>query len=136
MLKGVNWIAVILAVIVQQVVGYVWYEPLFGKAWVAALGYTPSMDGMAMKMSLGVVNTLVIAVGLAWLIGRLGARSLGTAVGVALAAWFFFDFTTMAVDYLYVGHTKELVAINMGYQLVCYALVGAILGLMKPKAAA
>ncbi len=46
------------------------------------------------------------------------------------------DFTTMAIDYLYIQLNGELVLINMGYQLVAYLIAGAVLGFMKPKTAA
>ena len=57
-------------------------------------------------------------------------------VGAAAAVWFFFNFTTMAVDYLYMSFTPNLVIINMGYQLVSYLVAGAILGLMPGRAKA
>jgi hypothetical protein len=50
-------------------------------------------------------------------------------------AWFFFDFTTMALDFLYQGQSAALVEINMGLQVVSYALAGAILGLMPARRA-
>ncbi len=135
MLKGVNWIAVLVAVVLLEALGFLWYGPLFGARWVTALGKTPDMSNTGLLMSLGVVNTVIIVLGLSWLLRRLGAGSLQAAIMGALAAWFFFDFTTMAIDYLYVGHTAELVLINMGYQLVSYLAAGAVLGLIRTKAA-
>ena len=136
MFKGINWIAVLIAVMLQQALGYLWYGPLLGAQWLAALGHEPDMSNMTVTMSLGVVNTVVICVGLAWLIGRLGAHSLQGGLATSFLAWLFFNFTTMAVDYLYVGLPLTLVEINMGYQLVSYLVAGAVIGLMKPKSAA
>lgn len=135
MLKGVNWIAVLVAVVLLEALGYLWYGPLFGERWTALLGKEPDMSNVAMTMSLGVVNTIIIVLGLSWLLRRLGATSLNAALMGALAAWFFFDFTTMAIDYLYIQLNAELVLINMGYQLVAYLVAGAVIGLIKPKAA-
>ncbi|WP_309644922.1 DUF1761 domain-containing protein [Phenylobacterium sp.] len=135
MLKGVNWIAVLVAVVLLEGLGFLWYGPLFGERWAAALGKTPDTSNVALFMSLGVINTVIIVLGLSWLLRKLGAGSLQAAVMGALAAWFFFDFTTMAIDFLYVGHTAELVVINMGYQLVSYLIAGAVLGLIRPKTA-
>ena len=139
MLKGVNWIAVIIAVVVIEALGFVWYGPLFGTAWEAALGYAPDTSNANLKMSLGVVNAIIIVSGLAWLTGRLGATGLVQSVSVSLTAWFFFNFTTQALEYLYMGMSQQLVLINMGYQFVSYALAGAVLALVKfgrPAAAA
>jgi len=134
-MKGVNWIAVIVAFVVLQALGFLWYGPLFGTAWMAELGPAPHASDATRALALGAVNTVIVVLGLAWLVSRLGARSVAASAGAALAAWFFFDFTTMTVDYLYLGHSAKLVGINMGYQLVAYALTGAVLGMLKPKAA-
>ncbi len=135
MLKGINWIAVVVAVVVSEVLGYVWYTYLFAARWTAALGYTPDPARQGAMMGLGVITTLIAVVGLAWLIKKLGASSLNQALGVALAAWVFFNFTTMAIEYLYLGHKAELVIINMGFQLVFYLVSAAVLAQMRPKAA-
>jgi len=141
MLKGINWIAVIVAVVLLEAVGYLWYAVLFVKPWTDAMvayGHTPTMDNVAVAQSLGIVNTLVIVLGLAWLTRRLGATSLVASVGVAFAAWLFFDLTTQSLEYLYMQMPANFVGLNMGYQLVAYLLAGAVLGLVKvgaPKAA-
>jgi hypothetical protein len=136
MLKGLNWIAVLVAVVVLEALGFLWYGPLFGKVWMAAMGPAAASGDKTVALTLGVVNTVIVVIGLAWLLQRLGASALTAAVTGALAAWFFFDFTTMAIDYLYEGQSLTLVGINMGYQLVSYLAVGVILGVLKPKPAA
>ncbi len=134
MFKGINWIAVIVAVVLLEALGFVWYAMVFAKPWTEAMtayGHTPVEANMAVVRSLGMLNTLVIVLGLSWLTRRLGATSLGASVGVALAAWFFFDFTTQSVEYLYMEMPPVLVGINMGYQFAAYLLAGAVLSLVK-----
>ena len=134
MLKGVNWIAVIVATVLLEVLGFLWYGPLFGAAWTAAMANPPIADAagaMNMKMGLGVANTLIVVLGLDWLVRRLGAASLSAAVMVSLAAWFFFSFTTQALEYLYMGMTLNFVVINMGYLLAAFVIAGATLSLVK-----
>ena len=138
MFKGINWIAVAIAVALLEVVGYVWYGLLFVKPWtdaMVAFGHTPGAANVAVMQSLGVVNSLIVVLGLAWLTRRLGAASLGASVGVALAAWFFFDFTTQTLEHLFMEMPAVFVAINMGYQFIAYALAGAVLGLVKTRPA-
>jgi hypothetical protein len=131
MLKGVNWIAVAVTVVLLEGLGFLWYEPLLGERWAAAMGYKPDMSNANAKMAAGVLNTVIVTVGLAWLTQRLGARSLSASVGVCLAAWLFFDFTTQALEYLYMGLSQQLVVINMGFQLASYVITGAVLALVK-----
>ena len=136
MLKGVNWIAVVIAFVLLEALGFLWYGPLFGATWMAEMGTPQDPKSPQVALGLGAVITVVIILGLSWLMRHLGAASLQACVLIALAAWFFFNFTTMAIDYLYVGHTGVFVAINMGYQLVSYLIAGAVLGLMPAKATA
>lgn len=136
MLKGVNWIAVVVAFVLLEALGFLWYGPLFGAKWMAEMGTPQDPKSPQVALGLGAVLTIIIILGLSWLMRRLGAASLQAGVTAALAAWFFFDFTTMAIDYLYVGRTGAFVAINMGYQLASYLIAGAVLGLLPPKAAA
>ena len=134
--KGVNWIAVLVSLVALEVVGFLWYAVIFQHTWMVALGPEQDPKPIAVAQSLGVINTLIIVIGLDWLLRRLNAASLTASVTTALLAWLFFDFTTMAIDYLYVGHNATVVIINMGYQLVAYALAGAIFGLIPKRAAA
>jgi hypothetical protein len=136
MLKSVNWIAVVVATIVLEVLGYVWYAVVFKAAFMAAGGGAQT-NGLSQGAAygFGVINTLIIMIGLSWLIGRLGRGGLMASVGGALAAWLFFDFTTMALDYLYQGQSARLVQINMGEQVVSYLLAGVIFGLLPAKKA-
>lgn len=139
MFKNINWIAVLISVVLLEALGFLWYGPVLGEAWSAAyrdsLGRDPDMTNMAVTQSLGVVNTLILVFGLAWVFARLGVTALA-GIGTAVAVWFFFNFTTMAIEYIYMGLAPNLVLINMGYQLVSYLVAGAVLGLMPSKAKA
>ena len=139
MFKNINWIAVLVAVVLLEALGFLWYGFAFRDAWTtaytASLGRAPDPSSMAVSQSLGVVNTLILVVGLGWVLDRLGVKSTA-AIGAALAVWFFFNFTTMAIEYIYMGLAPNLVLINMGYQLVSYLVAGAVLGLMPSKAKA
>ncbi|MFD3266516.1 DUF1761 domain-containing protein [Phenylobacterium ferrooxidans] len=143
MFKNINWIAILICVVLLEALGFLWYGPVLGEAWSAAyrdsIGREPDMSNIVVTQSLGVVNTLILVVGLAWVFARTGINSLA-GIGAAAAVWFFFNFTTMAIEYLYMGLymglLPNLVIINMGYQLVAYLVAGAVLGLMPRRAKA
>lgn len=42
MFKGINWIAVLVAVVLQQALGYLWYGPLFGLSGRRCSGTSPT----------------------------------------------------------------------------------------------
>lgn len=137
MLKGINWLAVAIAVVLLEVLGFLYYGFVVTKAWTDAyttdLGRAPDMSNAAVSQSIGVVVTIILVTGLAWALKRMAITG-AAAIGAALAVWFFFNFTTMAVDYVYMGMSLTLVGINMGYQLLSYLIAGAVIGLMPKKA--
>ena len=88
-----NWWAVIAATIVGFLLGGIWYGPLFGNAWLAALGKTAAdIEPSATPFVVSFVTSLVTAVVLAGLIASLGlvgwfhGAVLGLLAGIALAA--------------------------------------------------
>ena len=136
MLKGVNWIAVLISFVLLEVVGYVWYGMVFSSAWtaeMAAVGLKPDMSGAAQTKSIaeGAVLIIVQVIGLAWLAGRLGASSLRAGLAAGLAAWVFFGLTAQGMEYVYMGFTPKLMAINCGQLALSYLLAGAVLGGVK-----
>ena len=136
MLKGINWLAVAIAVVLLEALGFVYYGYVVTAPWTAAyqasLGRAPDMGNAAVTQTIGVVVTLVLVTGLAWALRRF-ALTGRDAVMAALGLWFFFDFSTMAVDYVYMGMSLTLVGINMGYQLLSYLIAGAVLGFMPAR---
>lgn len=130
-MKGINWVGVVAAVVVGQVIGFLWYGMLFEEQWMALSGVTPSADAANTSMALGVVNQLVVAVGLAWLINKTGSATLvGGAIAGGLAG-VFFAATTAAQNFIYGGADTGLIPIDIGYLLVAYTAMGAAVGAVK-----
>jgi Protein of unknown function (DUF1761) len=138
MLKNINWLAVAVAVIALEVIGYCYYGIIMRDAWTAAytasLGRAPDDSNMAVMQSIGMVNTLIIVLGLNWALPRLGLSGTGM-IRTAAIIWLCFNFTTMAIDYIYMGMSTTLVGINMGFQLISYLVAGAVLGMWPAKKA-
>src|SRR2546428_10741122 len=60
MLDANFYIAVIVAAIVSFIIGGIWYQPLFGKAWMAALGKTEAdKEAMRKQAPKGFVAALI-----------------------------------------------------------------------------
>jgi len=143
MLKGVNWIAVLVAVVLLEIIGYVWYGMIFSSAWAAemtAIGLKPDMSASAQTASIamGAVLIIVEVLGLAWLMRRLETTNWRVGALDGFTAWFFFGLTTQGMEYVYMGFTPKLMAINCGQLLLSYVVAGAVVGGLKfgaPKAA-
>ena len=119
----VNYLAVVVAAVVSFVIGWLWYGPVFGKQWMAMMGYTKeSMASMKMKpmtaMVLGFVSSLVMAYALAifasvWMYdGLYGAFKL--------AFWVWLGFTAMVSlgSVLWENRSWNLYLFNAAYQFV------------------
>jgi hypothetical protein len=68
-LGSLDWVAVLVATAALMVFGFVWYGPIFGKAWSRANGIemNESAAGMGTPLALTAVYLLVFNVGIAFL---------------------------------------------------------------------
>lgn len=128
-MKGINWIAAIIATAVGVGIGILWYGYLFADKWQALTGVTGDADPTI--MAVGALNTLIAAVGLSWLVNKLDAASLSGGVKTGLAVGVFFSLTTAALGFIYAGANTGLIPIDFGYLIVLYAVMGGIVGAVK-----
>jgi hypothetical protein len=131
-----NLLAVFVAAISTMVVGFVWYSPiLFAKAWMREMGYDPNDKAkiQEMRKSAGpayagsFVASLVSAFILALLLHWLRADNLHLGLNLGFHVWLGFVATVQLTGVLFMKQSMKLFAINTGYQLVCYLVMGAIL---------
>ena len=126
----VNWLAVVVAAIAPMIIGFLWYGPLFGKYWMGLIGRTEedlrggASTGYVVAIVASLVTSLAIAVLLEfpdqvdWLVGV--TFGLFAAVG--------FVVTTQATNSAFAGPPWRVTMLFVGYQLVSFAVMGAILG--------
>lgn len=130
-MKGINWAGVIAATVVGVLIGFLWYATIFEKQWMALSGVTPAGDEANTAMALGVVNQLVVAIGLSWLVNRLGNATLVGGAKTGLLAGVFFAVTTSAMNFIYGQANTGLIPIDFGYLLISYTAMGATVGAAK-----
>jgi hypothetical protein len=128
---NVNWLAVIVAALASFVVGWLWYGPLFGKKWMDLNGFTKENiqeGGLSMPviMIINYVATALAALAIAMFIGAEANAGFGIFAGLMIAI--FLIGTSRLNDVLYERKPIELFWINVGYNLVIYTIMGAILG--------
>jgi hypothetical protein len=109
--------------------GALWYGPLFGSAWMAASGMTrdrAQQANMARIYGTTLLLNLVIATSLAMFIGP--AAKLQDGLFGGLMAGFTYVAAALGITYLFELRSFGLWAINAGYQVVVFSVMGAILG--------
>ena len=126
----IDWLAVIVAAIATFILGGVWYGPLFGRIWHAAEGRpAPPYEGKhpAFVYSLSFVLMLIAAAVLAIALGS--EPNVPRSVGVGLVVGAGWVATSFGVNYLFAGRRLALFAIDAGYNIVLFAVMGLIIGL-------
>lgn len=133
----VNYLAVVVAAVASMVLGFVWYGPLFGKPWMAMMGFTKEgmeaakTKGMTMNYVLMALGSLVMAFVLSHVLVFAMAymKVSGWGAGVSTGFWNWLGFILPVVmgDQLWGGKSWKLLPITAGYYLVSMVMMGVIL---------
>jgi hypothetical protein len=127
---NINWWAVVLAAVLNMVVGSLWYSPvLFGKYWQKLVGKKMDMSKPGKAYGITTAAALLQTFILAVIISNIGAHSTSDGAALGLLLWAGFAATTSISDYLFTGRRLLLWGINQGYYLVVLMANGAILAI-------
>lgn len=132
-MAGINYLAVLVAAIINMVIGAIWYSPsLFGKNWMEMAGIRPEdaqkrAAGARRAYSWTFVASLLMAYALARILWYAGPQSVIGGALIGLLAGLGFVATTVGANYLFEGRPCRLYAINTGYPLVSLIVMGALL---------
>jgi hypothetical protein len=128
-----NYLAILVAVVFNQLLGALWYGT-FAKPWMAETGMTQEdMEGMKgtpqqwVPYVVAIVLAIVFTLGLALLVQGMEADNAGEGLGLGVLAAVGFVVTSHGVNYAFEGRSLKLLAINSGYPLVSYAVIGLVL---------
>jgi len=128
----VNWLAIIIAVIANMVIGAPWYGNwAFGKSWMKLSGHTMG-EGMQIGplYALTALAALVQAITMSWFIGQTGANSGAAGAIIGLYVGLGFVASAMFAEVLFAGRPPRLYAITAGYSVVAAIVQGAIIGFL------
>jgi len=124
-----NMLAVVAAAVSTFVIGGLWYSVLFAKPWMRVNGFTEAdlRGGSQAKIfALSFVFALISAINLAMLVGTPDMTlGMGAFYGLLAGIWVALGIATVA---LFERRPWLYSAINGGYWLVSFAVMGAILG--------
>lgn len=137
-MSNLNIWAILVATLSTFVVGWLWYGPLFGKAWMSAVGISEEQlqeGNMAKIFGLAFIFELIMAFNLAMFFygSPEGAEMITAGSGAFYGfltgfGWIFF---ALAVNSLYEQRSWKYIFINGGYWTVAFTIMGLILGAWK-----
>ena len=131
-MPAVSLLATLVATVLGFVLGAIWYGPLFGKRWLAAVGMT--LEEIRRDFSpaktygatfvLGLIASYVFGLYVGPNPGRAFSIVAGAGAGLCWVA------TALATNYLFERRSAALIAINGGYHAVRFTLIGLAFGLL------
>lgn len=131
-LTGLNWLAILVATVAGFALGAIWYGPIFGEAWLSALGKTADqIQPSATPFVISFFTALITAVVLAMFISALDISTLGGGVSIGLLVGIGFIATAMASDAAFGDTGLKLWLIQSGYRVLYSVLMGAILAVWR-----
>lgn len=132
-----NYWAIIVATVLQFISGWVWYMPLFGKAWGAMHGYDQlskdeqekAQKEMGPQLGFQFLGTLIMTTVLALFVA--GLPSEWNTFGIAGFFWLGFVVPTQMSAVMFGGTPKEWmlkkIAIMAGGSFVSLMIAAAVL---------
>ena len=135
MWASVNYMAVLAAAVASMVIGSIWYGPLFGKKFMAAMGmdkWTPEHQAeMKKKMWMSYVGQFAASLVMFYVLAGIivGFEQFGAAKGAmsGLVMWFGFVLPLKIGDVAW-GGNKTLFWLESLNMLLTLLAAGAILG--------
>jgi hypothetical protein len=138
----INIAAVLVAVVVNVIIGFAWYAALFAKPWTKEMGYDPNMwpdkKTMLKGMALMVIGNFLFAWVLSFYLagwkyipgaGQMSSFTMG--INSAISVWLGFFVPVHLSRVVWEKHSWKLFFINAGYHLVVTAVVALILSYWK-----
>ncbi|MDX1672487.1 MAG: DUF1761 domain-containing protein [Balneolaceae bacterium] len=127
--------AILVATVSTFLIGWLWYGPLFGKAWMDTTTLTEEelkQANMGKIFGLAFVFELIMAFNLAmFLTGSPEAQaqaSAGMGAFYGFLTGFGWIFFALAVNSLFERRSWKYIFINGGYWAVSFTVMGAIIG--------
>lgn len=127
---SVNWIAIIIAAVVNMAIGAGWYG-FFAEPWMAGNGFTREdieADASNTPYIVAGANSLVMSFVLANVINWTGATGFINGLLTGLFMWVGFTALTMGANHAFESRSFTMWGINAGMYMVSLMVIGAIIG--------
>ena len=132
----VPWLAVIVTIVLQQAVAFVWYAVLFGDAWVAAqnfpFDYRAAHEGVmlapAVMMIGNAAGAILLAIILQLAYCPFGYRMLPRGIAWAAQLWLCVALPIEATRTLFAMRDPMILLIDGSQSLVSWLIAGLVIG--------
>ena len=124
-----EYLIIVGAGLAAWVLGALWYGPIFGKAWMAEMGFSQddAPDNMAVIFGLSFLLMVLMMFGLSHLIQAHTEITWTHGFYHGCMIGIFFAATSMGINYLYQRKSIKLWLIDASYQILFLGVGGAIM---------
>ena len=134
---SLNLIPVVIAGVINMVIGAFWYSPLvIGKLWMRSMGKTDeeikqgfSSAAMGMTYVVNTIASLLFAYVLAHIIKFTFTNTFEGGVMIGFWVWLGFVVTTVIPGYMYESRPKMLYFLFIIYQLISITLMCVLIAI-------
>lgn len=127
---SIDWIAVLIAAVLNMVINYVWYSKwLFQDQWLSMMKMKlAQMKGTPKNIISSAVVSFLLALFLCWFEMQMGVVTVQDGLFVGFCAWLGFVATTQISDVIWCKKPFNLFLIETGNRLLAFLVMGGILG--------
>ena len=128
-----NHLAILVAALIQWILGALWYSLLFAKPWMALTGQKPGErpKGAVVAMVTSFFGGLVLAFVLAHVVLWSGATTFACGALIGFICWLGFIAMPLLAETIYEQRSFKLLAINAGYWLAAVVGSGILLAMWR-----
>ena len=139
----INYAAVAASALLYWVLGGLWYSPLlFGGKFISIMRWSPEQlarieaEGALLQLALAFVSSLVAAYVLAHVVRYTGTETAAGGAKTGLWLWLGFIVTSNLNTVFFEFRPVGLYLINIGYHLVAFLAMGALLAAWRKRSEA
>lgn len=134
----INYLAVLVAAVASMILGALWYGPLFGKKWIAYMGWSPELSeekkkgagkGYAIQFIASLVMSYVLAHALVFASSFLDVSGVTSGLSAGFWNWLGFVAPVTLGGVLWEGKSWGFWLLNNGYYLCSLLVMGMILAM-------
>jgi hypothetical protein len=129
----VNWWAILVGVVFNITLGFLWYGPIFGRVWrsVTERHADPDLSPGLTAYIVVIIGAVVGAVVLATVISFLRVYTWWSGMMWGAALSFGFAGTAIFTHGTFEGHRVRLSILFVGYIVIAYAAQGALFAVWR-----
>jgi hypothetical protein len=138
---NINMVAILVAVVANFILGFLWYTPLFGKAWAKEMGYDTSIKPASGELAKGMIFMVIGNFFLAYVFAHniaawnfvpgAGEMSpMAKIMNATIFTWLGFYLPTDLGSVAWERKSWKLFFINTGYHFMMLLVAAIILNFM------